>query len=294
MDIAFYIGASCTDDEMLFGILRRQAETLAEGGICVPDPSSYRKLIRDALVSVQRGAALPEAGEIILDAITHGDHPRRLVLGNPNFLAIPSRIFAEGAFYGQAALKIAALAKLFPDNQISLYMGIRSGVGHLNEAFRRSDTQSLSQFMNSVHPLDISWFDLVQRIRRAAPQMELTVWCNEDVPVISPHILMSLADEWQNTFFARSLIPLSDLLDTEGVAAAQAVLLEENSPSIAKDEQIRLAALETFGKYGALTDTITLPEVSPKIINEMQDIYEEDCAAIAALEDVTFLRPLTA
>lgn len=51
MRIILHAGAQCTDDERLLKTLLRNKDTLAQAGVAVPHPKSYRNLLRKALIN---------------------------------------------------------------------------------------------------------------------------------------------------------------------------------------------------------------------------------------------------
>ncbi|MFU8825814.1 MAG: hypothetical protein ACNA7N_16435, partial [Yoonia sp.] len=113
MQIAFHIGANCTDEDRLLKSLLKNADTLRKQGIIVPGPGKYRTLIREAMQSVATASPHPDSRDILLDAIIDTDDLRRLVLSNDNFISVPPRIFNHGVFYPQAETKVRALHRLF-------------------------------------------------------------------------------------------------------------------------------------------------------------------------------------
>ena len=46
MQIAFHIGAHCTDEDRLLKSILKNAQMLSQLGIVVPGPGKYRSLIR--------------------------------------------------------------------------------------------------------------------------------------------------------------------------------------------------------------------------------------------------------
>ena len=69
MQIAFHIGANCTDEDRLLKSVLRNADALLQQGIAVPGPGRYRKLIREAIESLDGAHPAQEARDVLLDAI---------------------------------------------------------------------------------------------------------------------------------------------------------------------------------------------------------------------------------
>ena len=86
--------------------------------------------------------------------------------------------------YEQAEAKIHALHQLFPDDEIELSLALRNPATFLPVAFAESKAATPKTYLQSLHPTQIRWSDLVRRIQGLFPMTQLTVWCNEDTPMI--------------------------------------------------------------------------------------------------------------
>lgn len=121
MQIAFHIGANCTDEDRLLKSILRNASTLLQQGIAVPGPGKYRALLRESIQSLDGTSPSDDAREILLDAIVEEDDMQRVILSNDNFIAIPKRVFDRGVFYPQTESKVRGMCRLFPDDELSFY-----------------------------------------------------------------------------------------------------------------------------------------------------------------------------
>ena len=143
MQIAFHIGANCTDEDRLLKSILRNTDALLQEGISVPGPSRYRRLLRETTQSLGTEQTAPDTRDILIDAIVEDDNIKRIVLSNDNFISIPKRIFDHGVFYPQAETKVRGLHRLFPDDDIAMYLGIRNPVTFLIETIQRADAAEL-------------------------------------------------------------------------------------------------------------------------------------------------------
>jgi len=126
MQIAFHIGANCTDDDRLLKSLLKNNGAFSDSGIKVPGPGKYRRLIRETIQNLNGADPAPDTRGILLDAIIDEDHIDRLVMSNANFICIPNRIFDGGVFYEQAETKLTALHQLFPEDEIEIFLALRN------------------------------------------------------------------------------------------------------------------------------------------------------------------------
>ena len=291
MEIAFHIGANCTDEERLLKSVLRNAAALLADGIVVPGPSKYRRLLRETIQGLDGAPPKPGTRDILLDAIVEEDDVDRVVMSNDNFIAIPRRIFDDGVFYPQTETKVRTLARLFPKDDLSLFIGLRHPASFLQEVARSAEAPRLRDFLGTLSPLELRWSGIIRRIRNVAPQAQIHVWCNEDTPIIWEDLIRLFSGAFPQTPLAGGLDIAAHVLTPEGFAALQADLsARPNIDRVARHEAIA-AAVETHAKPGAMEDEIIYPEIGARLIDAMTELYDEDIALIDDMEGVNLILP---
>lgn len=291
MQIAFHIGAHCTDEDRLLKTLLKNANTLLQQGVAVPGPGKYRALIRETIQTLD-GATPPEdTRDILLDAICENDDIDRIVMSNENFICVPNRILANSVFYAQAEKRVCALHQLFPDDDITLFLAVRHPAAFLQDTFKRSKATSLSAYLGMMHPEELSWADVVRRIKQAAPDTPLTVWCNEDSPLLWEQLIRQLSDVTDETELAGGLDMLASIITAEGMTALTEQLRKTPPASDADRHAVIADIWDNHAMPDAMEDVIDLPELDPALVDEMTQSYEDDIAEIAAMPGVTLLMP---
>ncbi|WP_342076143.1 hypothetical protein [Yoonia sp. SS1-5] len=292
MQIAFHIGANCTDEDRLLKSLLKNADVLLKQGISVPGPSRYRTLLREAIQGLKGAAPPADARDILLDTIVENDHVDRVVLSNGNFICIPNRIFDNGVFYSQATAKIDGLRQLFPNDDVSLFMGIRNPATFLQETFARSKTDQLVDYLGAVRPEEIRWSDVIRRIKKAAPEAPLTVWCNEDTPLLWEQLLRRIAGVNAQVELTGKDDMLARTVTREGIKAFRHALAKD-PPRSQAEKHNRIAALwDEHARPEQLEDEINLPGLTPETIQTMIDSYDDDLAQIAHMPGVKLVMPV--
>ena len=130
-----------------------------------------------------------------LDPLRAG--PTRMVFSEEKLIGGSQHVFSE-PIYPQVQRVTALLATLAPRSRVTLYLSIRS-----------FDTQLPSAYVQELKVMPVpgggfeairrrvlarppSWFDMVRRIRAAAPGVPLKVWRQEDYRDHAPAILAGL------------------------------------------------------------------------------------------------------
>jgi hypothetical protein len=291
MQIAFHIGANCTDEDRLLKSVLKNADVLWQQGIAVPGPGKYRSLIREAIQSLAGAEPSPDSRDVLLDAIVDADDLRRLVLSNDNFICVPNRIFEHGVFYPQAETKTRALHRLFPQDEISLFMGIRNPASFLQETLARVKLDNLGAYLGVLAPEEIRWSDVIRRIRQGAPDTPLTVWCNEDSALLWDQLIRRLSGAAAGTRLTGGTDLLATLLHPEGLVMLTETLARTPDASDADHHDMIAAIWAEHALPEAVEDVIDLPELDAETVARLTQLYEEDVDVIAAMPGVELLMP---
>ncbi len=291
MQIAFHIGANCTDEDRLLRSLLRNVDVLAKDGVCVPGPSKYRRLIRETIQGLDGAAPPPDARAIMLDAIVDDDRTERLVMSNSNFICIANRIFEKGAFYLLAEPKLRGLQQLFPGDEIELFLAVRNPATFIPETFKASKFDDLPTFMRGMHPKDVRWSNLVRRIRHVAPNSKLTIWCNEDTPLIWGRLMRAQTGVLPSVPLVGTFDLLRTIMAPEGMKRMQAYMTNTPPPTPQHELKIIMAFLNKYAIEDLLEEELDLPDFTQELVEELTDAYDEDVDEIAAMPGVTFIEP---
>ena len=291
MEIALHIGANCTDEDRLLKSILKNGDTLAEHGISAPSPGKYRRLIRETIQTLNGAAPAENARQIILDEILDDDTPRRLVMSNTNFICVPNRIFENGVLYGQAEFKLLGFLQLFPEDEIDIYLALRDPATFLPDAYKRSNADSFTAFMQGREPHGVVWSDLVHRIRQIAPHATLTVWCNEDTPLIWAELVRDIAGLEPDVKITGGFDLLASIMSKEGMNRFLAYMQAHPPKTDAQKRRVIGAFLDKYALTEEVEETVDLPGLTAEDISDLSEAYEEDVARIAAMPDVTFIMP---
>ncbi len=291
MEIAFHIGANCTDEDRLLKSLLKNAGSFSEQGIKVPGPGKYRRLIRETIQNLDGAKPAPDTRGILLDAILDAEQPKRLVMSNANFICIPNRIFDHGVFYEQAESKVRALLQLFPNDEIDLFLGLRNPATFLPDAFAASKAATLDAYLKGFHPTQIRWSDVIKRILYVAPNAQLTVWCNEDTPLLWAELIRDFAGVSSETRITGGFDLLASIMSPEGMNRFLNYMQQHPPQTESQKRRIIGAFLDKYAIEDEIEEEVDLPGMTPELVADLSAIYENDVATIAAMDAVHFIHP---
>lgn len=290
MQIAYHIGANCTDNDLMMKSLLKNAEGLAFDEILVPRPGMYRNLIRETIQGLHGRMPRPDAREILVDAIVEDDEPKRLVLSNSKFICVVKRIFENRQFYHLIDEKVGGMRDLFPEDDIEYFMGMRNPATFIPAVFAEQDDYDLTQFLRKLDPLTIRWSDAVARICEADDKARVTVWCDEDTPFIWAQLIRLITGVDQSTRIAGGFDMLQSLMTTDGMKRFVAYM-KSNPPQTEQQKRRVIGSyLEKYADPELIEQEIDLPGWDQGLLDELTRRYEDDMAIVARLPGVRLIR----
>lgn len=269
----------------------KNAATFAKQGVKVPGPYKYRRLIRETIQAIDDAPLAPDTREILIDAILDDEQCNRLVMSHEKFMCVNRRIFENGIFYDLAEQKLTGLARLFPDDEIEIFLGLRNPATFLPAVFKDVDGVKFEEFMQGVDPLDLRWSDLIARIRKILPKASITTWCNEDTPMIWSQLIRELAGVDPLTRITGGFDLLSTIMSAEGMKKFLYYLKTNPPQTEAQKRRIIGGFLERYALEDEVEDIIDIPGWTSSTVAQLTENYSEDMRRIETMPGVNFVAP---
>ena len=290
MRIVYHLGAHFTDEERLLKCLLKNRAVLAQHGIVVPGPKRYRSLLRDSAVQLKGAAASQDTQALLLDQIMEEDVAERLILSWDSFLSLPPWVL-KGTLYPSAGERVRAFSQIFPEIEAEFHLAIRNPATFLPTLFEKQRTTDYAEFLAGANPLELRWSDVVERILAANPDAPLTIWCDEDTPLIWPEVLRAVAGLPEDCVLVGEDDLLTSLMSGEGHSRMSNYLASHPPGTILQRRKIVSAFLDKFALPERIDMDIEMPNWTAEMVEEMTASYEEDVSRIAAMTAVTFIAP---
>ncbi|MEL6170340.1 MAG: hypothetical protein AAFR35_16760 [Pseudomonadota bacterium] len=292
MDVVFHIGAHFTDRELLIKTLRRNREPLAELGVAVPDPAAYRRPLGEAVARLRGAAPDAETAHMFRDLMGITDTTRRVILSNESFISMASKAVEDGQFYPKA-FKAGWLRALFPETTVAFALGLRDPAGLLAALYKKraQDSQDFPDFLGGLTPTDPLWSDYVTRLRSAAPDAPILIWCNEDTPLIWPDIIRRIGGLAPGAPVAGALDVAAQVLSKEGKKRLASFLVEHPPATASAHRRVLAAFLDKYAEPEAMEDEIDLPGWTENDVENVAAAYDADVERIRSIRGVDVLLP---
>ncbi|MFK7754569.1 MAG: hypothetical protein AB8B51_18725 [Sedimentitalea sp.] len=291
MRVIVHPGAHHTDDDRLLKCLLRNTSDFANRGVAVPGPSTYRTLLKQSFLAMENADASPQARDVLVDAILDDATADRLILSNSHFFGSGRYALVEGELYPYAAQRMQQFTQLFDSDQVELFIGLRNPASFLPALLRKASAEKLNHVLGGRDPRDLRWSEMLGLVRAALPDLPITVWCNEDTPLIWAQIIRDMAGLEVDQKIVGGFDLLSDLMSKDGMKRFRAYLKDHPTMTETQKRRVIAAFLDKFALENALEEELDLPGWTEPLVNEMSDIYDHDLMVIQQMPGVRVIEP---
>ena len=140
-------------------------------------------------------------------------------------------------------------------------------------------------------PFTIKWSDTLLAIREAAPSVNITAWCFEDMPLIWAEIIREMAGLEHGDEITGEFDLLSEIMSQEGMTRLQTYLASHPTMTEMQKRRVIAAFLDKFAIDDEIEEELDAPGWTEADIDAMTDLYEEDMHIVARIPGVTLIAP---
>ena len=291
MQVVIHAGAHKTDEDRLITCLRDTAETLALHGTLVPDRERYQRLLRDLMHTAQKTALPENARATVLAATGTDDETARLVLGNHGFFGTPKMSVGSARFYPAAEMRLSYLDQIFAPDRVELFLGIRNPATLLPALLPDTPFSSVTDLLRGDDPAHLRWSETIAQLRATLPHIPVTVWCNEDTPLIWSQILRAMAGVDDSVPIEGEFALLPEIMTPAGHQRFVTYMASRPGLDAAQKARVVAAFLDKFADEAALEEELDVPEWDAGTIAMLSALYDEDVAEIARMDGVRLILP---
>ena len=291
MQVVYHIGAPGTDDDLLLGSLLKNRAALARQNIIVPPPTRYRTVVRDTGNALEGRPANDEVQAALIDAIVDEHRIDRLILSDPRFICINRLVVQGPQIWPMIDRKAAQLRGLFPSAEVEFFIGMRDPATLIPELWKTSKISDFEEFTANMQPHAVAWSEMLRRLRNALPGCPVTVWCNEDTPLLWGEILREMAAIGADMPLDGQDDLVETIMDPEGFDRLKAYLRDTPPETEMQRRRIVAAFLDRYAREDAIEEELDLPGWTEELMADLTESYENDMEVIARLPGVTLLAP---
>ena len=291
MEIAIHLGAHMTDEDRLIRCLMRNRAALLRHGISIPGTSRYRTALRRTAHEMRDTPTDADTQEALLDSLITEDTVSRVVFSSDCFLSNHRWAVAKGKLYPDAGEKVKNLRRLFPAAHVEFHIAIRNPATWLPALIRHAGPGGHDQILGGNDPLSLRWSDTLQRIHEAAPGCRLTVWCDEDTPLLWPEILREVSGHPDDLVPQGVFDWYESFVSPEGLRLMRQWIADRPAMTDQQRRKVLSAFLDKFALPEKLEVEADLPGWPADLSDVLSALYAQDVDLIAHMPGVDFLEP---
>ena len=292
MKIAIHIGAHCTDGDQLTKSLLKNADQLLSHGVAVPGPTRYRGLLGQIMVKLKGNTATAETQDMMIEELIDSQNVDRIILGHQHTMGVHHRALEHRRLYHLAERNTAWMRNVFPDHEVCFFLGISNIANFYPDIIDAVADDQRAEILRSIDPRDLFWSDVIENIRAACPDVPVTVWCNEDTPVIWPDVMRSISGlDPSVALNIGEFDILEQVTAREGMTRLRAYVKENPFESSKLRARFLNVFMEKFARNDVVEREVSLPGWTQDLVDDLSENYERDLQDIANIPGVTLLTP---
>ena len=292
MSLCIHLGAHKTATTHLQAAFDRAAPKLAEQGMGWLGPRQLRQNPTDLRHLLDNPEQMPWRAQRAAEGLAQARKDRdRMVLSEELILGdtTPERLFDAGRLYPLGPRRLANLIALLDAGPATLFLAVREPTDFLISAFgeelRMGRQVTMAEYLAGLDPSRLRWSDLAQHLLAVEGVEALVCWRYEDLASLRPAIMQCLAGRG-----ASALLPNPKPRRVGWSAKAYAAYLA-GAPEGQDQDQRREAARLALEAHPRRKHEAGLRAAIEAGDLPVAGDYAGDCARLAAMERVVFLRP---
>ena len=181
-----------------------------------------------------------------------------MLLSNAHFFAIAGNAVQRGVLYPEAPSRMKSLRRLFPDDELEFFMAIRNPATFLPLVLEKSSHTSITDILGRATPQSVRWSDMISAVREAAPDVPITVWCNEDTPLTWAQIMREMAGLDPEEQIAGGFDLLTTIMSKEGMARFREYLKKHGTMTEMQTRRVIAAFLDKFALEDEIEEAVVV------------------------------------
>ncbi|WP_254429841.1 hypothetical protein [Ruegeria atlantica] len=291
MQVAIHAGAAFTDEGRLLRSLQVNGEALAQNGVAFFGPRRYRQVFKPAFQALNSRPPLPDEIELIRSNLPIHPKVKRAIFTSEGFIGERDAALADGQFYPAAGKRLSVLEEAFNDCQLELFLALRNPGSFIPKHLISLSEQAREDVIRNNDLSHLSWVGMIEDIRDFAPGVQITLWCNEDIPLIWGDVVRSVGGLDLNAPIEDEYDLLVSLLTEDGQTHAKAILDQNTTLTRGETRDALTAVLEDHAQRDKMEEELELPGWSDEIIEAFSELYAQDLSELETMAEVRVLKP---
>ncbi|NOD92491.1 hypothetical protein GS636_06810 [Ruegeria sp. HKCCD4884] len=289
MRVIIHAGAAFADEGHILSSLVANRQMLAEMKTAPMGPRMSRqfvKIMSDALI---HGTSIEETRDSLAPLFPQDVNLERVILSSDKFFGPRRTALQHGQIYPFAGRRTAFTETLLEGAQLELFVGLVNPGLFIPKTLMSIHEDHRRDILASTDLSCLSWLSMIEDLRELAPQFKLTVWENENLPLIWGDIVRAMTGLPTETLLADEYSFLSSLLTDAGQRQVQEILGRRTPLDLQGQREELAQVLEDQARPEQVEEELDLPGWNTDIFDAFTELYAQDMAAIRTMSDIRVL-----
>lgn len=291
MQVVLHCGVYSTDMTQLLDALRANCTEDLPHRTQVSDPEHIRVFLRRLLRTAGGSELSDDARGLIMDVADIPTNTERVILSNPAILGTYRDFAKSGQFFPNAVRYLQTLTSVFQEDEVEICFAMKNPATLLSSVLQAASTDDLERLLGQGDAMQLRWSNLIARIQQNFPQTPITVWYNEDTPLIWRSLLLHFLRLPEDAPIQEAFMPLASLLSEVDLKRFHAYLQKHPGMTISQERRVIATFIDKFVTDDLLDEEINIDGWNQEYVNHLTALYEEDQHVIAGMENVTLIAP---
>lgn len=291
MQVAIHAGALFTDEGRLEKLLQTNARALRQNGARYWGFRAYKNIFRPALGAVSDRPVAEDTRAKFRHLMPPRRPLRRAILASAEYIGEQAAVIMDGQFYPQAGRRMAHLDQVFDDATVELFVGLRNPGSFIPKVLMSLSAPERQHILGSTDLSCLSWLAMIEDIRDLAPDVNITLWSNEEIPLLCGDIACALAGLPADTPLDGEFTLLSSLVSKAGQDELDNLTKQDLSRNDASLRDGLAAIFRQHALPDAIEEEVELPGWNDDVVAAFTELYEQDLARLQTMPDIRFLKP---
>jgi hypothetical protein len=222
--------------------------------------------------------------DALLDAIVDESASiDRLILSDPRFICINRLVIQGPQIWPMIDRQTTQLRALFPDDAVEFFIGLRDPATHVPQLFKTSRFSDFAEFTENMQVHAVAWSEMLRRLTMTHPDCPVTVWCNEDTPLIWGELLQDIAAVGMEVPLEGKDVLVQQIMDPAGYNRMQEYLRQKTARDRGAAPARGHRVPEPLRVDDQIEEVVSAPGWTEDFMADLSAAYDADMEVVAEI-----------
>ncbi|WP_417248402.1 hypothetical protein [Celeribacter sp.] len=292
MRVNLHVGMHFSRTSRLVRAVRLNEKNFSRYGVKAPPVKGYRTLIKEELARLDGLPPTRDEARALVHSICEESEPRSLVLIEEEWSGAINDAFKDEMLYASIGTNVRQVVELFQTEDVHLSLALVNPATYIAGVLGVERVVGQAKwFVRNVDPEKISWRATIVRLLAEVPDVPITLWAEEDAPLVWARAVRRIADLPDDTPIRATYLALREVLTPEGFDRLRTYLAKFPPKTPAARERVIIAFLNKYDAAPVYGPEGGIEGWDAAALDTITERYEADIAALATHPRITVIQP---